>query len=327
VALRACLIALAALVPLGCGGERDQGERAARSPLEPQLASAARVAPGDFPAVGGRTLQQIADTAKAGPQVGLATSVFVPGINRIAFGLIDPKGSFLYGKTAVYLAPTPRDRARGPFPAPADSLLVRPPYRSRGAAEEDAEIAAIYSTQVRLPRAGRYAALMLTQTAQGALGAPTQITVAKRTPVPARGEPAPRVATDTLASAGGSIKAIDTRDPPDDMHDLDLRDVVGRRPVALLFATPALCESRVCGPVTDIAQQLKADYRDRVAFIHQEVYRDNDPRKGLRPPLEAFGLRSEPWLFTIDRDGRVAARLEGSFGLGEFRRALDAALR
>ena len=73
VALRACLIALAALVPLGCGGERDQGERAARSPLEPQLASAARVAPGDFPAVGGRTLQQIADTAKAGPQVGLAT--------------------------------------------------------------------------------------------------------------------------------------------------------------------------------------------------------------------------------------------------------------
>jgi len=250
----------------------------------------------------------------------------VPGTNRIAFGLIDPKGSFLDGKTAVYLAPTPRDRSRGPFPAPADSLLVRPPYRSRGAAEEDAEIAAIYSTQVRLPRAGRYAALMLTQTAQGALGAPTQITVAKRTPVPARGEPAPRVATDTLASAG-SIKAIDTRDPPDDMHDLDLRDVVGRRPVALLFATPALCESRVCGPVTNIAQQLKADYRDRVAFIHQEVYRDNDPRKGLRPPLEAFGLRSEPWLFTIDRDGRVAARLEGSFGLGEFRRALDAALR
>ncbi|MBA3436711.1 MAG: hypothetical protein H0U14_01795, partial [Thermoleophilaceae bacterium] len=44
------------------------------------------------------------------------------------------------------------------------------------------------------------------------------------------------------------------------------------------------------------------------------------------PPLEAFRLRTEPWLFTIDADGRVAARLEGSFGTDEFREAVEAAL-
>ena len=49
-----------------------------------------------------------------------------------------------------------------------------------------------------------------------------------------------------------------------------------------------------------------------MAFIHQEVYVDNDAAKGLRPQLEAFDLRSEPWLFTFDKEGRVAARLEGS---------------
>ena len=133
-------------------------------------------------------------------------------------------------------------------------------------------------------------------------------------PIPAVGEPAPRVRTDTLAAAGGNSEAIETRVPPDTMHDVDFASVVGTKPVALLFATPQLCQSRVCGPVVDIAEQLKRTYGDRMAFIHQEVYVGNQLDKGLRPPLRAFGLRTEPWLFTVDRRGRIAARLEGSFG-------------
>jgi len=110
------------------------------------------------------------------------------------------------------------------------------------------------------------------------------------------------------------------------MHETDLREVAGKQPVVLLFATPALCQTRVCGPVVDIAAQLKKKYGDRVAFIHQEVYVDNMVKKGLRPPLESFNLRTEPWLFTLDADGRVAARLEGSFGNRAFERAIEAAL-
>lgn len=48
--------------------------------------------------------------------------------------------------------------------------------------------------------------------------------------------------------------------------------------------------------------------------------------KGLRDPLQAFGVPTEPWLFTIDESGRVAARLEGSFGVNSFRDAVQAAL-
>ena len=40
--------------------------------------------------------------------------------------------------------------------------------------------------------------------------------------------------------------------------------------------------------------------------------------KGLRAPLRKYGLQTEPWLFVVDREGRVAARLEGSFGLQAF---------
>jgi hypothetical protein len=64
-----------------------------------------------------------------------------------------------------------------------------------------------------------------------------------------------------------------------------------------------------------------------MTFIHNEIYVDNDPNKGLRPQLRAFGLETEPWLFTFDRRGRVAARLEGTFGIRAFRQAVRAALR
>ncbi|MGH8573142.1 MAG: hypothetical protein ACREX8_11300, partial [Gammaproteobacteria bacterium] len=159
------------------------------------------------------------------------------------------------------------------------------------------------------------------------LGGTTEITVAPASPIPDVGERPPATETPTVASVGGDIARIETRVPPDSMHRVSFRDVLGRRPVALLFATPALCESRTCGPVTDLAEQLKASYGRRAAFIHNEVYAGNDPAKGLRPQLEAFHLESEPWLFTFDRDGRVAARLEGAFGIDEFRRAVEAAIR
>ena len=127
-------------------------------------------------------------------------------------------------------------------------------------------------------------------------------------------------------SAGGDVESIDTRRPTSDMHEDSFAEVAGKKPVALLFATPQLCQSRVCGPVVDIALQLKAKYGDQVDFIHQEVYTDNDPAMGLREPLQQFGLQSEPWLFVVGKDGKVTARLEGSFGLNAFDQALQTAL-
>ena len=109
------------------------------------------------------------------------------------------------------------------------------------------------------------------------------------------------------------------------MHE-NFADVVGKKPVALLFSTPQLCESRVCGPVTDVALQMRAKYGDDMAFIHQEVFVDNKREEGLRPPLQAFNLESEPWLFVLDKDGKVTARLEGSFGVEAFENAVKTGL-
>jgi ArsR family transcriptional regulator, lead/cadmium/zinc/bismuth-responsive transcriptional repressor len=62
--------------------------------------------------------------------MGFATSVYTHGLNRLAFGILDNKQSFVYGKTAVYVARGPNDKAEGPFAAPADSLVVDKAFRS-----------------------------------------------------------------------------------------------------------------------------------------------------------------------------------------------------
>jgi hypothetical protein len=324
LALSLCAVALAA-----CGGDDSNGDQngsdSANARFQNAIAEARQVSPSDFPSPAGRTMQQLADTLPA-INIGLATSTYVPGENRLAFGMIDQSRRFVYGKTAVYVGRSPNDKARGPIPAPADPLVVEPPFRSRGAAQESDAIAAIYGARVRLPDPGRWLVLAITRSRGRLFGAATQIEVKRSTPIPAVGERPPRVNTETKASAGGDIESIETRVPPDDMHEESFADVLGKKPVVLLFATPALCQTRVCGPVTDIAAQLQKEYGDRATFIHQEVYVDNTVDKGLRPPLRRFGLRTEPWLFTFDRQGRVAARLEGSFGTQGFRDAVEAAL-
>ena len=331
-ALAAC--AAAALLVAGCGDDGSADE-----PRAPQAASSAKLRAelkgatdskaGDFPAVNGRTLQKVADGLDlGGPQVGLAGSVFTVGENRLAFGVLDPKSGFVYGKTAVYVADRPGAQARGPHPAPADLLITDPAFRSQTAAAEGDPFAAIYEAQVPLRRAGKASILVVTHVGGKLAGAGTQIDVVpvSRDRIPRPGERPPAITTDTVQSANGDIASIDTRLPPDDMHDVNFADVVGKKPVALLFATPALCASRVCGPVVDIAAQLKATYGDRMEFIHQEVYVDNEVSKGLREPLRRFNLRTEPWLFVLDRSGRVTARLEGSFGFNAFERALKSGL-
>ena len=260
--------------------------------------------------------------------MALATSQVDVGTNRIAFGVIDNQGQPVYGPTAVYVAQKPGRRAAGPFLAPADVLLTQPRYRSKQAALGSDPFAAVYAAQVPFPRAGKWYVLVITQH-NGKLSASTSrvdVSPAAVDPIPRVGQRAPKVRTDTMADARGNVANIDTRVPPDDMHKVSFADVVGRRPVALLFATPQLCQSRVCGPVTDIEYQMEAKYGGEMDFIHQEVYVDNNPAKGLREPLKRFGLRSEPWLFVVNKRGRITARLEGSIGVRQFEAAVKSGL-
>ncbi len=291
-----------------------------------QLAAAEHPSRGAFPAAHGRNLRQLARLVGSSAQLGAATGTFTPGTRRFAFALTDTAGSFLYAPTALYVARSPGAPAQGPFMAPADPMGVAPQYRSRENTGPGG-IKAIYAAALPLPHAGTYTLLALTRTSRRLIGAPGEVAVAASSPIPDVGQRPPAIATDTAASVKGNTALLTTRHPPEQMAAVTLNQVLGKRPVVLLFSTPQLCTSRVCGPVTDVAVSEQRQFGKRVAFIHQEVYVDNDPSKGLRPQLQAFHLRTEPWLFAINRRGVIVARLEGAFGTSELRAALRAALR
>lgn len=330
LALSATVIALTIT---GCG-EKNNNASEPGKPSSPALAAQLKAAqnprPGLFPKPKGRNIQELADQTvrSGGQQVGLAGSVFTPGVNRLAFGVISQKGKFLYGPTAVYISKGSAE-ARGPYLAPADLLITKPAFRSKQAnTDPESQFAAVYAAKVPIPSKGAWNMLVLTEEQGKLIGAASQINVEPKNKdkVVQVGDKAPSVDTDTLASVG-SEKLLDTREPASDMHDKSLKEVLGKKPVVLLFATPQFCASRVCGPVTDIVYQLKQKYGDQAEFIHQEVYKDNQPSQGVRAPLKAFGLETEPWLFTIDKNGRVVERLEGSFGFNEIEASIQKAIK
>jgi hypothetical protein len=333
----ASLAASLALLVAACGGGDNT-----QTPPDPvrnvpneagvrdKVKQAQKVDEAEFPAGKGKTLQQLADGMAAGPSLAMASSIFTSGgPTRMAFGMVGRDGLPVYGPTAVYVAPTPNDEAIGPFVAPADVLLTDARYRSKQAATTEDPFAAVYAADVEFPKRGQYAVLATTKLSNGQMTGATssvQVSTEGADPIPRVGEKAPVVHTDTVESAKGDLSKIDTRDPASDMHGVDFADVVGKKPVALLFATPALCQSKVCGPVTDIELQMKSKYGRQMEFIHQEVYVDNDPSKGLREPLRQFNLPSEPWLFVVDKTGRITARLEGSIGVQQFEDAVKSGL-
>jgi hypothetical protein len=72
-----------------------------------------------------------------------------------------------------------------------------------------------------------------------------------------------------------------------------------------------------------VAEQVKEEYGEEAAFIHMEIFNDNDPNKDIRPQVQAFRLPSEPWLFAIDRQGTIQAEIEGAFGVDRLTQAVE----
>ena len=320
-AIVAALTLTCALVLAACGGAAKAPSGPAGVPGVPEPTAA------DFAGADGQSIADLAKTLQQGPHAALANSVFLTGPHqRMAFGLLDDNNQFVYAPAAVYVAPTISAPASGPYPALLDSIVPAPAFESQTTASDPRAIKAVYYTNIPLPKTGAEAALIVSHINGKSYGSLAGFEVAKSSPIPNVGQAPPKIDTPTVASVGGNVKSIDTRVPPDDMHSVSFKDVVGHKPVAIIFATPQLCQSRVCGPVVDLAEQLKSVYGNRMTFIHQEVYANNAVADGLRPQMQAFHLETEPWLFTLNSHGRIAARLEGSFGVKEFTQAVQTAL-
>ncbi len=305
----------------GCGSDDDGGDEGSGSRPAPPAT--------DFPAASGQSLEQVLGNASGqGPVVSPAARVLQVGENRFPFGVFSvDREQITTADVAIYAAPRNiKGTAIGPFPARTESLETEPAFVARSTASDPDSGKAVYVSEVPLEEPGAWVFAALVKDGGGFTGTvvPAPSVVGEFDPV-AVGDKAPVVSTPTSDDVA-DISEIDTRVPASTMHDSDLKDVLGKKPVVLVFATPALCQSRICGPVVDIAEQVKRDAlndgRD-VAFIHQEIYNENEINKGSRPQVAAYGLPSEPWTYVIDRDGKVATVIEGAYSVDELQAAVD----
>lgn len=230
-----------------------------------------------------------------------------PNPQRFCFALQTERGGFASGpKAQIAFALGARAKPRGPY--------ARATLHAKGLPKKRG----IYTVEAVFPQPGFWQATVRVD-GQRITHA---FTVHEQAQAPAPGAPAPRVPTPTVTDPMG-VDPICTRNPPCPLHQQSLSDVLGGgKPAAVMFATPALCESRYCGPVLDDMLKMVDQFQDRITFVHVEIYTSLDGRNTL-PAVQAWGLPGEPWLFGVDATGNVVARLDGAFGHDEQQRLLE----
>ena len=152
--------------------------------------------------------------------------------------------------------------------------------------------------------------------------------VLERTLEPRIGDPAPRTTQLTLRDVD-DVREIDSSiEPNPALHELTVAEALDSgRPTVVTFATPAFCQTRFCGPVVEqVVTPIWQRHGDRVHVLHIEPFDLAEARAGRLVPVPAmaeWGLQSEPWIFVIDADGRVAAKFEGIMSIDEVSAVLD----
>ncbi len=195
----------------------------------------------------------------------------------------------------------------------------------------------LYAADVEFPKAGRWGARF---TATFPDGRSEQVRadfdVAESGPTLAIGAPVVSIDTPTAADVGGDLARVSTDQAPDPaFYRTSVADALtAQEPFVLTFATPAFCQTAMCGPLLEKVKAVAADY-PTLTFINVEPYMMAFTEGRLQPVLadgqlqaaawtDAWGLRSEPWIFVIDGDGKVTAKFEGAVAEDELRDAFDA---
>jgi hypothetical protein len=259
----------------------------------------------------------IASLRREGIEASLlaAQSQVVTGTSLLTFGLVTEDGKLVAGGSPeVWVARDERSEPLGPFRASfhrfrpdPESLAPRSP------------ITGFYAARIEVPEAGTWVAAAVAeaggQRLVGVLGFE-----ATAGPVPAQVGTRAIPARTPVATTPRELREVCTRPPPDPMHYISLdRALRNGKPTVVVFATPLLCESQLCGPVVDeVLAVYRKVGRERANFIHVEIY---PPGEDLRPPpateenaapaFKAWGFHTEPWVVVVDRQGMIRARFEG----------------
>ena len=278
-----------------------------------------------------------------GPQGPTVTALSVTddisvGPNRFTFVLLDAENLSI-GDAAVrarFYRITDAG-AQLAFEADAEHHNVQdwfPHLHPGGGTHFHAETSSYYAlAKASFDTAGRWGAEFIVNRAGG-----PQMTVAgpafevrETGSTPALGQPVPATDNPTLQDVA-DIGEIDSSDPPrPELHSISVAEALAAgKPFVVTFSSPSFCQSRLCGPVTDIVASLQTVYGDRVNFIHIEPYDmtllRSQGQYQLTTASQEWGLPSEPWTFVVDASGRLAAKFGGVLSPEELEAAVASLL-
>jgi hypothetical protein len=274
---------------------------------------------------GGKTVRELTAV--------VSSSELVVGENRFIVGLLDQDTEEVIDAEVTFrFFKLDGDRQTLKGEAEAKALTVDKSYthtHDDGTVEtHGAGRTGVYSAHPTFDEAGNWG-VEVTATIEGKTFDPVgaAFTVLQEGKSVGVGAPAPRSDTLTVDDVA-DVTEIDTSDPPiPQMHTLSVAEAVtSGRPSVIVFATPAFCLSRVCGPTKEIVDELFQQYKEQVAFVHVEPYDLEKARAGEGlfpiPATAEWGLESEPWVFLVDAEGTVAAKFEGVVTMEELKAAL-----
>jgi hypothetical protein len=191
----------------------------------------------------------------------------------------------------------------------------------------------VYATDVAFEAPGIYQVEVLADVVgEGTLRTLTCFAVNEDYTIPGPGDRALHTKNLTLDSKGAPKEAIDStfaatgRITDPELHQWTIAQAIDEGvPALVVFATPTYCTSQFCGPVVDVVADLAGRYDDRAAFIHVEIWRDNEGgviNEAASDWLYRNDTLTEPWIYLIDSKGRIAERWGPLFDPREIERAL-----
>jgi len=297
-----------------CGGDATTpGSGSATSGAPDPTTFAAQVASTDL----------VADQASR-VQIGVFQSDPTEGVRLLTSGSVAVLISPVEGGEGT---PVQTDAAYVPAPGTQGDASGQPVLSSPDLAR------GVYQADATLDAAGLWQAEVTFSVEGTSLTLGAAFEVGDEHALPAPGDRALRTENLTVETAE-DLQALDSRAqdgaplPDEELHEATIAGAIAKGRAALvLFATPVYCQSQFCGPTTDALQQLAAEGPTDVDFIHVEIWADygaSTLNQSATDWLLRDGDLTEPWLFLIDADGRIADRWGPLFDVGEVRAALDA---
>jgi len=150
---------------------------------------------------------------------------------------------------------------------------------------------------------------------------------------PMVGANAPPTNNPTLTSQPNKKEITTDSKPNDAFYQMTVTQALAaQKPFVIVFATPAFCQTALCGPVLENVKAVQPEFAGTVNFIHIEPY-VLDANGGLANGQLAatqsttdWNLQTEPWIFVVGSDGKITDRFEGSASPDELRQSIQAAL-